>query len=544
MNSPSPAAAFGRAFVAFVPLGFLSVFFLYPVLAMLWRGLGDDPGRFFDALTSGFFLRIAWFTLWQAVASTALTALVAFPMTWAVARYRFRGRRLARALATVPFVLPTVVVAGAFLALLSWLGFEDARHSVPVVLAAHVFFNIAVFVRTVGGFWGRLDRSPEQAAQVLGASPWRAFREVTTPRLRPAILSAVSIVFLFTFTSFGIIIILGGPRMQTVETEIYRYAINRTDFGTAAALGTVQLLVVLALVAWNTRLTRMAADGSREQFAQDHAEPAATLTDRLRVASALLPTLGFLLLPIGALTVRAFRRSSQFSLANFRDLADRPTVLPITPLASLTNSVAFALTATGMAVVVGGLASLVIVHGRKTMSRVLDLGLILPLGTSAVTLGLGMLISLDAPPLNLRASWWIVPIAQAMIGIPFVIRSVVPVLRSVDDRMREAAAVLGAAPRRVRWEIDAALAMQALAVGAGFAFAISLGEFGATLMLGRNPELLTMPLAIERLLGQPGELLRGQAMALAVVLMLMTTLVMLLADRPGRGGSPERGAIL
>jgi len=177
------------------------------------------------------------------------------------------------------------------------------------------------------------------------------------------------------------------------------------------------------------------------------------------------------------------------------------------------------------------------------VSRILDLGLILPLGTSAVTLGLAMLISLDEPPLNLRASWWIVPIAQALIGIPFVIRAVVPVLRSVDDRLLEGAAVLGADPRRVRWEIDMPLATQALAVGAGFAFAISLGEFGATLMLGRNPDLLTMPLAIERLLGQPGELLRGQAMALAVVLMTMTTVVMLIADR-SNDASSEGGSIL
>ena len=137
--------------------------------------------------------------------------------------------------------------------------------------------------------------------------------------------------------------------------------------------------------------------------------------------------------------------------------------------------------------------------------------------------------------LDLRGSWLIIPLTQALIGIPFVTRSVAPVLASIDPTLREAAASMGADPARIRRDIDLPIARRALVVGAGFAFAISLGEFGATSFVGRRPDLMTVPLAIERLLGQPGDVVRGQAMALSVVLMVVTTIVLLVVDRFDRG---------
>jgi thiamine transport system permease protein len=171
------------------------------------------------------------------------------------------------------------------------------------------------------------------------------------------------------------------------------------------------------------------------------------------------------------------------------------------------------------------------------VARAFDLGMMLPLGASAVTVGFGMLIALDEPPLDFRSSRWLVPVAHALIGVPFVMRIVVPTLRGIDVRLREAAATLGATPARVRREIDLPIAARALSVGAGFSFAVSLGEFGATSFLPRHPDQLTAPLALFRLLSQPGHALRGQAMALAVVLMLATALSVLVIEGWGRRGT-------
>ena len=90
-------------------------------------------------------------------------------------------------------------------------------------------------------------------------------------------------------------------------------------------------------------------------------------------------------------------------------------------------------------------------------------------------------------------------------------------------------------PSRARREIDVPIGMRGLLVGAGFAFAVSLGEFGATSFLPRRPENLTAPMALFRLLSTPGDLLRGQAMALSVVLMVLVATAVLVIESGRRG---------
>ncbi len=191
-----------RIFCVGLPAAFLGVFFVFPVVSILRLGLSGGGLEYLTGLpASDTFRGIAWFTLWQAAVSTVLTVVVALPAAHLASRRRFRGRRLVRALTTVPFVLPTVVVGGAFLALFDRLGLDSGpvtlTHTVWAVLVAHVFFNVAVVIRTVGSFWEGMDPGVEEQARMLGASPLRAFVMVTLPRLWPAIASAASIVFLF-----------------------------------------------------------------------------------------------------------------------------------------------------------------------------------------------------------------------------------------------------------------------------------------------------------------------------------------------------------
>lgn len=184
-----------------------------------------------------------------------------------------------------------------------------------------------------------------------------------------------------------------------------------------------------------------------------------------------------------------------------------------------------------IAVVIGGLAAVALTRrdaGR--LVRGFDALLMLPLGVSAVTVGFGFLIALDEPPLDLRASWILVPLAQALVGVPFVVRTMLPVLRAVDVRLREAASVLGASPWRAWREVDLPLVRRALLIAAGFAFAVSLGEFGATVFIAR-PDNPTLPVAVARLLGRPGDLNYGQAMALSTILMIVCAVALLVLER-------------
>ena len=506
-----------------VPAAFLAVFFVYPVGAILWRGLGAEGlGPMSDLFASSRTRGVIWFTVWQALASTAITLVVALPAAALVSRLRSRHRHLIRGLVTVPFVLPTVVVAGAFEGLFFRFGLDHGdfrlRHTVWAILLAHVFFNYAVVVRIVGSFWSGLDHRLEEQARVLGAGPIQTFRAVTLPRLRPAIASASAIVFLFSFTSFGVILLLGGPRRATLETEIYRQAVTRSDLRSAAALALLQLFAVLALIAVATRLERRRPAPTGVVHRPPKPMGRVFTWANLAMMAVLLGS------PIAILVERSLAVGDSYGFDHYRALTERVPQLPASAATALSTSLVFATAATAMALTVGTLTAFVVVHGRLSLRRIFDLGLTLPLGTSAVTIGFGILIALDEPPLDLRTSWWIIPIAHALVGTPFVVRTMVPVLRRIDPQIREAAAVLGASPGRVRRLVDLPIAGRGMLVGAGFAFAVSLGEFGATSFLPRRPETLTAPLALFRLLSTPGELLRGQAMALAVVLMAIVAL--------------------
>ena len=530
----SASPAIGWAVAAAAPLAFMALFFVYPVLTVVADGLGG----LVDVLGRSAIRGVLWFTFWQAAASTALTLAVGIPAAAMLARLRPRTRRIVRAVITVPFVLPTVVVAGAFNATFDRFGLDSGalslHHTVWAILAAHVFFNYAVVVRTVGSWWAGLDGRNADAAAVLGATPARAFAHVTWPLLRPAVAAAAAVTFLFSFTSFGVILILGGPARATVETEIYRYAITRLDFSTASALALCQLVAVAALVALAGVAERRRAVARRAPGRTAPRRRPGVIVPNAVVALLLLGV------PIGSLVERAFATGSGYGLANFAALGDRVQMLPATALAALWHSLGFAALAMAIATVVGVLASIVVVGGRARaamaargaawLRRLFDVGLTLPLGVSAVTVGLGMLLALDTPPFEFRTVWWIIPVAHALVGMPFVVRTLVPTLRSIDDRLREAAAVLGASPLRTRREVDVPIASRAVAVGAAFAFAVSLGEFGATAFLPRRPDTLTAPLALFRLLGTPGETLQGQAMALAVVLMAATALSVLVIE--------------
>ncbi|GAB2878018.1 iron ABC transporter permease [Streptomyces deserti] len=522
-----------------VPVAFFAVFFAYPVAAIVARGLKVDGawqfGRVGDVLAQSDVRHVLWFTTWQALVSTALTLLIALPGAYVFARFDFRGKQILRAVVTVPFVLPTVVVGSAFLALVGRGGVLDELWGVRLdttvwaILLAHVFFNYAVVVRTVGGLWAQLDPRQEEAARMLGASRFAAWRTVTLPALMPAVAAATLMVFLFTFTSFGVVQILGGPTFSTLEVEIYRQTSEIFDLSTAAVLTMIQFVAVGAIIALHAWTVRRRETALRLVDASVTARRPQGTGQWALLAGVLVTIVVLLLLPLAVLVERSLDAPG-FGYYRALTSEDGGTFL-VPPIDAIGNSLQYALAATAIAVLIGGLASVALTRrdaGRFV--RGFDALLMLPLGVSAVTVGFGFLIALDEPPLDLRGSWILVPLAQALVGVPFVVRTMLPVLRAVDVRLREAAAVLGASPWRAWREVDLPMVRRALLIAAGFAFAVSLGEFGATVFIAR-PDNPTLPVAVARLLGRPGDLNYGQAMALSTILMIVCAVALLVLER-------------
>jgi thiamine transport system permease protein len=547
-----------------VPLLFLALFFFYPLLSIFALSLAPEGAIDLTALrglvSSDYYVHILWFTVWQAVVSTALTVILALPGAYVFARYQFRGKSLLQALTTIPFVLPTVVVAIAFTAwlgprsrlnllLMALLGSDrppiDLQYTIWIILLAHVFYNYTVVLRIVGGFWSNLNPRLEEAARVLGARPRDVLWQVTLPLLAPAIAAAALLVFIFCFISFGVILILGGPRFATLEVEIYRQTVNLFNLPLAAALALVQILFTFALMWVYTHLQARTALPLDFRPRQQTQRRVTSRRDRLIVGGNVVLMLALLVSPLVALVERSLSIGDGFDLRYYAELFvnRRASILYVPPIQAVVNSLGFAAATVVLALALGIIGASRLARparrpGERRVQALLDPLFMLPLGTSAVTLGFGFIIALDKPPLDLRTSLLLVPLAHTLVAFPFVVRSLLPALRGIRPSLREVAAVLGAGPLRVWREVDLPIVGRALLVAAVFAFTISMGEFGATVLIAR-PETPTLPVAIYRFLGQPGALNYGQALAMSTLLMLVCAAGMLAIERFRVGGVGE-----
>jgi thiamine transport system permease protein len=546
-----------------IPIGFLIVFYLNPLLQILELSFARSEfgalASISEIFQSASHLRVIGFTIWQAALSTALTLVIGLPGAYLLARYDFRGKSVLRALTGIPFVLPTLVVAAAFSSLLGPTGWINStlvdllqldappimfNHSLSAILIAHVFYNTTIVLRLVGDFWARLDTGLMNAAQSLGANRWQIAWRITLPLLMPAIAAASLLVFIFDFTSFGVILILGGPQFATMEVEIYYQTVSLFNLPLAAALSILQLGITLIMTVLYTRLS---ARISRPLIVRSRSSVMKKLSSwkaRIPAAIIVLILLSLLVLPLGSLASRSLVRlypdkrqqeisNSGMTLDFYRELGTnrRQSFFFVPPTTAIAVSLGYASVTALLALALGMPAAWALAHNRDSvMSKIVDPLIMLPLGTSAVTLGLGFIVALARPPLDLRASPLLIPIAHTLVAFPFVVRSLVPALRSIQPQLRMAAQTLGASPAQVLRRIDLPLVSRPAIAAAIFAFTISMGEFGATALIAR-PDLPTIPIMIFRFLSQPGALPFGQAMALSTILMVVTGFGMLAIER-------------
>lgn len=553
-----------KPFLPWLPATFfLGVFFFYPLGRILALSLDFSA---LDAAALFLASRSLLFTLYQAFLSALLTLALGLPAAFLFARFDFRGRAFLRTLTSIPFMLPTVVVAAGFNAWLGprgWLNLTLMKafdlSAPPVtfvgtlgaILLAHVFYNTTIIVRIVGNALARLDPRLEQSARSLGADSWRVFWRLTLPLLRPSLLAAALLVFLFDFTSFGVILLLGGAQFATLEVETYLQAIQLFNLPVAAFLSLIQLLCTLAFsILYSRVVTRTVAT------VQPRRNPAVcprTFRQRLFVLALAIFLFSFYFLPLISLPLRSIirleanlgqRGAVQYGLTTnyYTELFVNRTssVFYVPPVRALGNSLGYASLTVALSLAFGFPVASALARPGK-LERLLDPLLMLPLGASAVTLGLGFIVAFGKPLFPFRASLlaspFLVPLAHTIIALPFVIRTLQPALASIPDRLRQAAAVLGASPRRVWREVDWPIVRRASLSAAVFAFTVSLGEFGATALVSR-PEYPTLPMAIYRFLSQPGGLNYGQAMAMATILMFVTGVGILLIEKlrlPGAG---------
>ncbi len=508
-----------------VPALFLAVFLVVPLGSLVAHAWTPAALR---QLTDPDVWRIAVLAAVQASISTILALLVGLPIANVATRYRFRGRALVHALVTVPFVLPTVVVA---LAIRSLLGTGVAQGFWTVVLA-HAYVNLAVVVRIVGSRWAQHDARYELAARTLGDTAWQATRRITLPMLRSSIASSAAVVFVFCFTSLGIVLLLGDSSTRTLEAQVLRQSSLLLDFPGAAATAFVQLIVVSGVLVLGARASRR---GPTERLLPPTPLPVPrSRIGRAGVVGTAITASIVVVTPIAALVRASLVVDGRPSLQFWQALTtiDAGTTRIGSPLDAVLTSLGYAAITAVVAGLVGGMAAVAVVTSR--VGRPVALLAMAPLGVSAATLGLGTLLAFGRPPLDLRASGLLVPLAHALVAIPLVVAVAGPALRAADARLMTVAATLGASASRAFWSAYGPILRIVMVAAAGLAGAVSLGEFGAAAFLARAGSP-TVPLQIVRLLGRPGEQSYGVAAVLAVVLVALTLSLVLAVDRLGRG---------
>lgn len=518
----------------FVPVLFLGAFFVYPLLTILWVSFQFAQEGAMRVLTDSTTWLVVGFTLRLASVSVLLTLLPALFASFVFARYQFWGRSFFLSLSMLPFVLPISVTANAFTALLGEKGFLSLllrqwggaeihlAQSFTLLVLVHVFYNYPLAVRMLTTYWRENGLTLESVARLYGASPWKLWWRIRLPILLPMLASVSLLVFVFSFTSFGAVLLLGANRHITLEIEIYRQAVGFLNFTEAAWLSCLQLLLVGGMFATYGMVQHSWIRSSTFRFHPLH--PVQTMMDRLWLGLQALLFILFML-PLVALTWASLQVGGEWSLAGYQGLflLDHRSVLTEPPIQAMVQSLRFALLTVGGALVLGGMIAYELRRMPDRWSNWLDWLFMMPLATSTVTLGFGFILALDQPPLNLRTSFWMIPIAHILVALPIVIRTLVPAWRAIPQRLYEVCQLTGSSPLKTFFYLESPLLRGAFITAGMVAFATSLGEFGATLFIARSG-FQTVPLVIYRLLGQPGSNNYTQAMALSVLLLILTAL--------------------
>jgi thiamine transport system permease protein len=533
-----------------LPFAFLSVLFAYPLIMILAKsltqGTNDPTNPFVTLLSDSYYLERIWFTFWQAAVSTILTLAVGLPSAYVFAKYQFTGKRLLLSLTTIPFVMPPIVMALGFIALIGPTGvlntllssiFELERppinllNTLAIIVIAHVVYEFTIVVRIVSTAWERLDYRLQESAQVLGAGSWATFRFVTLPLLFPSIVAAATLVFMFTFTSFGVVLILGGSQHATVEVTIYTLTAQLFQLPLAAALVIFQTLftfLIMTIYAWlqESKIVQVEFQSGPKE------EPLTKQNKRKFLLGSNIILVLMILSPLLALITKTFIHENEINFTYIISIFSNTqnSFFFVSPLRAITNSLLFAIMTVALSLPLGLASAYALGRRRTWWKNPLDAILMLPLGISTVTLSFGFLVTFNRAPLDLRGTWIIIVLAHVLIAYPFILRILLPALRAMNPDLRNTARVLGASPTQVFRKIDLPILSSGLIVGASFAFAISLGEFGASLLLNR-PELTTIPVVIFRFLGQPGQQNLGQALAMSSLLMSMCAISFFIIER-------------
>jgi thiamine transport system permease protein len=500
--------------LAIAPIFFIFAFIVAPVLNIFVSSLQFES---LNLLRTEAIRNVVWFTTWQSLVSTALALTVALPLAFVTANFIFKAQRLTKSLISMPFILPSIVVGVAFLQILP----NNFHRTAFALILAHVYFNFGFASRLISARWLQIHPHLDDAARTLGASPLKLFRTLTLPLLSIAITNAALIVFTLCFTSYGVVRVLGGPSRSTLETEIYFRAMQLGDVSGAMLLSALQTVTIALLFVVTTK-------ASSKKFGQPtrptitRQMPLRTRKLKIVATSIVSSATAFAIVPVLAIAFKTINIDSRFTPSAWHAVFVNSEITR-----SIAKTFTYAVIAMSLATLLGLLSACSVTYNNNF--RFISGLTTLPIVISAVSIGLGIIITFDTRPFDWRGSQFMLPIAHAVVALPLVMRMISPVLQAIPDSLRQASSVLGASPRQTWLNIDFKIIRRAAISAAAISATVSIGEFGASSFIARRGAE-TLPVLISRLLSRPGDSLQSQAFALATLLVMFSLAIIFLVD--------------
>jgi thiamine transport system permease protein len=553
-NSYNPPAIFGSfsfsklwpLLAALPALLFLAFFFYTPLCGIFGEALKPQDGviPLQEIFQDPYYWKVLGFTAKQAAFSALGSLILGFPLGYILANRSFPGRKYLKSLTLIPFVLPSIVVALGFILFLGQNGVFNrvlnalfgiklsVLYSLSGIILAHAFYNAPIVARSVHASWENLSPCYEEAAGCLGAGSWRRFVTVTLPLIMPGVITGTLLSFIFSFFSFPIVLSLGGARYTTLEVEVYRQVRVLLNFPAGSGLALLQTVLSLSASFIYLSLERKFT-GETSPSVYRTKPPLFRITPFnallwIYLALASLIFLG----PIAAVIFDSFYDQEGFSIKAYRFiLADEYNAhLGDSPLKSIFNSLGFGGITVVFSLILGMGISGTLALWRKQRStrilfgiaQVLEVLCLAPIAVSSVAFGFAALRA------SRSFAWQIfsltpeslIPLIHTVLALPFVIRTLRPAFERMDYSYVEAARVLGSSKLQTFTSIQLPLAQPSIMAAGVFAFAISLSEMSATIMLAR-PGLMSLPLSIHQLVAARHF---QSASALSVILMIITAL--------------------
>jgi iron(III) transport system permease protein len=518
---------------------------VYPNVAVIAGSFENGLGHWREFAASPADREALWTSLVISVASVFASLAIGVPLAFLLGRFEFPGRRLLRAVATLPAALPPLVGVIAFLFLYGEsglvtrvvqraLGMAEAPwrlKGVGAIVFVHAYtMYVYVFLFVSAGL-ERFDATLDEAASGLGANTWQRLRRVTLPLLMPAVAGSALLVFMNALGSFSAPYVFGGG-LRVLSTQILASKINGA-MGLAYVETTVLALSAVAglvLFRWldSKRKYTLASKGGRTRrtIHSRRIQILTTVASAVIVVALVLPHLMVILVSFardGAWTTQVL--PPEYTFENYRRLFSESELWK-----PITNSVSMALIATAANLVVCFIAGYLIVLRKFGGRGLLELLVALPWAIPATAIALGLAATFNRNDLLtgrvlLVGTFWILPLAYFIRDIPLVASAVESSLRQMDASLEDAARGLGASWMMTMRRVILPAARPGLVAGGLLAAVTAVGEFVASVVLYTHSN---RPISME-ILAQLRALAFGTAAAYSVLLIFLVLLMTLAA---------------